>query len=141
MIRILDLSEFSDVILFKIVKRLLPYMSLAQAFSQKMVKDQNKVREEAQAIAIKIRQHVSPIAIILFGSAACGQFNESSDFDILLIFEDLVQLRQARHRLHQAGPLSPTAPLDLIFITKKTYDQKKEVGGICFVANHEGVYL
>jgi hypothetical protein len=116
-------------------------MSLAQAFSQKILPDQNKVRSEAQAIATKIRQRISPLSIILFGSAACGQFKEGSDFDILLIFEDLVQLREARHQLHQAGPLSPSTPLDLIFVTKKTYDQKKEIGGICFVANREGVCL
>jgi predicted nucleotidyltransferase len=112
-------------------------MSLAQTFQAKAV-PLDFARSLADEVAGKIRSVSDPMRIILFGSAVDGNFREGSDLDILLIFETLNQLQLSRKKIRQAGKLCDFTTVDLIFVTLENYNNKKDLGGICFVAEHEG---
>ncbi len=95
----------------------------------------------AQQIANKIRTVSSPSRIILFGSAAEDDFYEGSDIDLLLIFRSIEELQTERKKIRALGLLDKAVPVDLIFVSQQHFDAKKDIGGVCFIAEHEGVPL
>ncbi|MCF7943739.1 MAG: nucleotidyltransferase domain-containing protein [Spirochaetia bacterium] len=82
-----------------------------------------------------------PSACILFGSAARGEMNESSDIDIALIFSDAEKLAAARNALYETPPLTELWPCDLVFFTVTEYQRKLERGGLCELVSSEGILL
>lgn len=115
-------------------------VSLAKRLNPQPI-DQAAVIAWARSVANKIRLSSAPDAIILFGSGAAGTFCEGSDLDLLLIYPDLQTLRQGRQNLRTVRPFGVPCPVDLIFVTKEHYDASKNLGGVCFVACHEGISL
>jgi len=37
--------------------------------------------------------------------------------------------------------LQADIPIDLVFVTADRFDQQKDIGGVCFIAYHEGIEL
>jgi predicted nucleotidyltransferase len=115
-------------------------MSLAQSLNSQPV-ERETVLSWARKVANKIRLHATPEKIILFGSAAEGRFRNGSDLDLLLVFSDIAALRQGRLAMRLARPFEVPCPIDFVFVTRTRFDEQKDCGGICFVANHEGIPL
>ena len=115
-------------------------MSLAKRLNRQPIA-QAVVMAWAHTVANKIRSSSAPDHIILFGSGAAGTFCEGSDLDLLLIYPDVQTLRQGRHQLRAVRPFGVPCPVDLIFVTKEHYDASRNLGGVCFVASHEGISL
>lgn len=116
-------------------------MSLAQTFNSKPLLTANELNEVVTKISLQIRSVCSPKEMILFGSAADGTFKLGSDLDILLVFSDLIELRLARSQIRQLGLLHKTIPIDLVFMSNENFSKKKLLGGVAFIAHHEGVQL
>jgi predicted nucleotidyltransferase len=115
-------------------------VSLAQALSAKSI-DAAVALSWASEVATRVRAASTPERIILFGSAVDGRFKEGSDLDLLLIYADAAVLRSARSGIRQGGRLSVHCPVDLIFVTTQRFAAYCDLGGICYVAAHEGVDL
>ena len=115
-------------------------MSLAQTLNQKKI-PRDLLLETSRSIAIQIRTVCSPTQIRLFGSAAEDRFRIGSDLDLMLVFETLEELYQARKQIRGLGILHRTIPVDLLFVTIDRFERMKDLGGPCFVAYHEGISL
>jgi len=115
-------------------------MSLAKNLNAQPV-DRDTVLGWARLVANKVRHHAKPETIMLFGSAAEGRFRDGSDLDFLLVFSDITALRQGRHAMRLARPFAVPCPLDFVFVTRARFDEQKDLGGVCFIANHEGITL
>lgn len=79
------------------------------------------------AIADRIRAHVHPDRIILFGSRAWGVERAESDVDLLIILDSdapPVERAVALGRLFRPRP----APLDLIVLTPAEVQQRLDAG-------------
>lgn len=112
-------------------------MSLSQTFNPKKV-DPEVLSKIVDDLALRIRSVASPKRIILFGSAAEGRFVEGSDIDLILIFSDMESLLTGRKAIRSMGLLNKSIPVDLVFVTQDHYDLKKDLGGVCFIGEHEG---
>ena len=73
------------------------------------------------------------------GSAASDHFSQESDIDIVVIFPDLKTIEQAREHLSRE-PFSEW-PFDWIFKTRKDFDQRSSLGGVCYMAKETGVKI
>ena len=79
----------------------------------------------------------SPMAVIVFGSAARGEMTEASDLDLALLYADDDSLRKGRASI--LGRKPPDGwPLDLLFSTRKGYLAKAEKGGVFELIMREG---
>lgn len=103
------------------------------AVSRKRIK-KSDISRELEELTSNIRKFISPLAIYLFGSAAEDEMYEDSDIDILMIFKDSSSLRDAQKFLKDAYPLCSRS-VDIVWMTKVDFDQKKKVGGVAFTAN------
>ncbi len=115
-------------------------MSLAQTLGSQTI-DQAAIVSDARQVAASIRAHSAPVRIILFGSAATGEFKIGSDLDLILIFTDLEAMRTARAGIRRNGLLHKSIPVDLLFMTQDRFAQAKEHGGVCYIADKEGIDL
>lgn len=115
-------------------------MSLAQHFNAQIIMP-DAILATAKAIAMKIRSVSNPLQILLFGSAAEGNFRDGSDIDLLLIYPLVSDLNVARKRIRTLGLLHPSIPVDLIFVSEELFNSKRDLGGVCFIAAHEGISL
>lgn len=115
-------------------------MSLAQALTAQKL-DSQLVMTMAKEIASKIHIASPSCRVILFGSAVEGGFRNGSDLDFLLIFPDVTAMALGRKQIRALGKLHDHVPVDLIFVSDAHFDSKKNIGGICFVAEHDGVEL
>jgi predicted nucleotidyltransferase len=75
----------------------------------------------------------------LFGSAANGNFTVNSDLDFLVVTKDFAAVRQLRKEVY--APRFSDVAIDWIFKTKESFDERKQIGGVCFIAFREGIRL
>lgn len=80
---------------------------------------------------VLIQSKITPGHIILFGSRARGDFEEESDFDILVTIKNDTNMEQKRelwknvsHELHKDFPF---IPFDVIIKTTKDFDGERDV--------------
>ncbi len=107
--------------------------------------DQNKPSRKkalvfAELMAKTIRSVCSPAKIIVFGSVVSGDFGSGSDIDLMLVFADENELKSGRKKIHKIV-IKKDYPIDYLFITQQRFDAEKDTGGVCFVANKEGLSL
>lgn len=76
-------------------------------------------------------------AMILFGSAALGTMSEASDLDIVMIFDTSARATEAGRSVHGLRK-DAKWPMDILCTDVATYLEKREVGGVYFVAHREG---
>lgn len=82
---------------------------------------------------------VSPIRVILFGSAARGEMTNQSDVDLILLFNEDADLRKMNETLFLMRPKTDLWPQDVILETETTYQMKvARGGGACWIASQEG---
>jgi len=81
-----------------------------------------------------------PNQVILFGSASRYELTSSSDVDVLVVFSNVNDLKNAKKPLHaKCGELE--FPVDFLLVDQQTYDKKSLIGGALFDARHEGRVL
>ncbi|MCX7979363.1 MAG: nucleotidyltransferase domain-containing protein [Bdellovibrionaceae bacterium] len=72
----------------------------------------------------------------LFGSAAEGTFTHDSDLDFLIVVAN-----EEHAKILQAEVLRPgftDIAVDWIFKTKESFEARKKIGGVCFIAHNNG---
>ena len=110
-------------------------MTLARLTARKLTP------EEVQGLVENVLTDLSGVAgltaIVLFGSAATSEMSEASDLDIVMVFDTEEHCNLARREVHS---LRRTAlwPMDILCVDLATYRSKSEIGGVYFVAAHEG---
>lgn len=83
--------------------------------------------------------NVGPVEeVYLFGSAASGKMTDQSDIDLLVVCPDRESIRPMQKKLRNLPRLTQF-PVDLVWIDRDAFDHKKSIGGICFVAYHDGI--
>ncbi len=75
----------------------------------------------------------------LFGSAVYGNFTSDSDLDFVVVAKDQASIQQLQKEVY-ATRFTDIA-VDWIFITKESFDERKNFGGVGFIAFREGIKL
>ncbi len=65
--------------------------------------------------------------------------NPQSDIDILLSFDTLAEIQDAQKRL--LGSSIHSWPIDWVLKLDADFQERKEIGGVCFEAFHKGASL
>lgn len=114
-------------------------MSLAKL----IMKHSNHLQTQGQAEAKRLIETLSKDGLVveayLFGSAVHGPFTEDSDLDILVVTHDDSSIKSLQKLVY--GPRFSTFAVDWIFKTKPSFDERKDLGGVCFIATREGIKL
>jgi uncharacterized protein len=92
-------------------------------------------------IVRRLTEAATPARIILFGSAAAGTDTSDSDIDLLVVEDEVEDVRSESVRLRTAlGDLG--RPLDVLVMRTERFEKTKDViGGIAYPANRYGVVL
>jgi predicted nucleotidyltransferase len=100
------------------------------------------IKQQVLADVLWRIRRASPVAAVVFGSFAEGMATIDSDIDILFICEDADDLRKVRSVMYQDlhGPMT-SIPTDFIFVTKAEFIRKKDLGGVCMIANQQGTAI
>ncbi|MBK8204362.1 MAG: nucleotidyltransferase domain-containing protein [Bdellovibrionales bacterium] len=97
----------------------------------------------AQKRAVEILNSIPSQDLILeaylFGSAVCGNFTVDSDLDFIVIAKDQGSIKQLQKEVY--APRFADIAIDWIFKTKESFDERKNFGGVCFIAFREGIRL
>ena len=94
-----------------------------------------------QEIRKRITSEFDPHEIWLFGSAShADTFDADSDLDLLVTFTDAESAGRAWKRSQRVRRDFPR-PLDLVFLDAAEFDRKKELGGVAWIAFHEGIKI
>ena len=85
-----------------------------------------------------LRKASNPVRIILFGSYARGDMNETSDLDFLVVEKEIKARRMETVRLRDV--LSPLRiPVDVLIVSEKSYNEWKDSPGtVIYEAAIEG---
>jgi predicted nucleotidyltransferase len=102
-----------------------------------------KLNNWAQNKAIEVLKSVPSYDLIseayLFGSAVDGNFTYDSDLDILIVTKDEASISQIQNEVYKLN--FTDIAIDWIFKTKEAFDERKNFGGVTFVAYHSGMKL
>lgn len=101
------------------------------------------MNEWAQRKALEVLNSIPSQNLILeaylFGSAVDGNFTTDSDLDFVVVAKDEVSIKQLQKEVYR--PRFTDIAVDWIFKTKMSFDERKNFGGVCFVAFHSGKRL
>ncbi len=75
----------------------------------------------------------------LFGSAVNGVFTENSDLDFIIVVQNEADIEKLKKEVY--SPRFSDVAVDWIFKTKQSFDERKNLGGVCFVAARDGMKL
>lgn len=75
----------------------------------------------------------------LFGSAVDGNFTADSDLDFIVVAKDQAAIKQLQKEVY--APRFADIAIDWIFKTKESFDERKNFGGVCFIAFRDGMKL
>lgn len=88
-----------------------------------------------------ITANSQPQKVILFGSAARESMTEASDVDLIIIYSNREELKQAKEQLFKSRPVNDW-PHDILFYTSEDFLKSvAKGGGACWLANKEGKTL
>ena len=105
-------------------------------FTKKPVSDV-KAQKAVEAIVAEIVALENILEVYLFGSVCEGKQSDQSDIDLLIVTADLQAIRSAQKNLRHIQKLTDF-PVDLVWVDKDQFDRKKNLGGVCMVAFHDG---
>lgn len=103
--------------------------------------DQEYVHRLACDFVQSVRKLSNPVRVFLFGSAAKKEFRHGSDIDLLLVYESIIELRQARKNLSGLSRILDGIPVDLVFMITGDFTQKSQLGGVAFDALKGGIEI
>lgn len=97
----------------------------------------------AQQKAVEVLNSIPSQDLILeaylFGSAVDGVFTSDSDLDFIIVANNEADIKQLQKEVY--SPRFTDIAIDWIFKTKKSFDERKVFGGVCFVAFQNGKKL
>jgi len=97
--------------------------------------------EFPQDVIERLARKFSPEKIILFGSRARGTANEGSDFDLLVLFDEVANPTLRSAELHAALGDFPYAA-DIVVSTTRRFERYRNVlNTVYWPAAHEGKVL
>lgn len=83
---------------------------------------------------------ITPLRIILFGSAARREMTVGSDLDVIVIVRDPQEVKKTFKLLSQVSRKLEW-PVDFLVYDSETYARKAAGGGVCQIAEEEGFEL
>lgn len=102
-----------------------------------------EMNEWAQQKAVEVLNSIPSQDLILeaylFGSAVYGNFTSDSDLDFIIVAKDQAAIKQLQKEVYTRR--FADIAIDWIFKTKESFDERKNFGGVCFVAFHNGMKL
>jgi predicted nucleotidyltransferase len=104
--------------------------------SQKSPEDNLWAQKKAAEILNLIPSQNLILEAYLFGSAVDGIFTPNSDLDFIIVAHDEMAIKQLQKEVY--SPRFADVAIDWIFKTKASFDERKNYGGVCFVAFHSG---
>lgn len=103
--------------------------------------DKNEIDQLVQRKVQWILTHSRPQKIILFGSAATYEMTDSSDIDLIVIYQSGDDLKEIEKTLFK-NRLKDDWPHDLFLYTPESFEKSKSKGGgICWLSEKEGRIL
>jgi predicted nucleotidyltransferase len=99
--------------------------------------DEERIRRTETTCAA-IVMILSPKLVYVFGSAAHGEnFDAESDIDCLAVLE---KPEDAARSWKHFGKIRKQLnwSLDLVCLSEDEFERKKDIGGVAFIATHEG---
>lgn len=105
--------------------------------NKEQVSDEERERRIARTCAA-IVSVIAPKLVFVFGSAVSSEkFNRDSDIDCLVVVE---QEEQATRFWKLFGNIRRQVswPLDIICLSETEFSRKRDLGGVAFIATHEG---
>lgn len=101
------------------------------------------INKWAQKKALEIVNSIPSQDLILeaylFGSAVDGVFTPDSDLDFVVVTVDEAAIKKLQKEVY--SPRFADIATDWVFKTKESFDERKNFGGVCFVAFHSGKKL
>ncbi|MBK1841282.1 nucleotidyltransferase domain-containing protein [Azospirillum sp. YIM B02556] len=96
--------------------------------------------EKLQLLLDRIVPALEPEAVYLFGSRARGDFDEDSDYDLLVIVPDDAPKERRSIRYAYEANSGTGIPADVLPCSRTSFERYKDsVGTLCYEANHNGV--
>ncbi|MFQ3597821.1 MAG: HEPN domain-containing protein [Chloroherpetonaceae bacterium] len=99
------------------------------------------IDEIEQEILGEVRRVSSPVKVVLFGSRARGDYDEESDYDVLVMLSDEVDLKQERMKLKSAVGKLPARVQLLVKHQSECEAMKGVTVGLWRNIRDEGVVL
>lgn len=100
-----------------------------------------ELNKKIYSIVNQIVNIASPRKVILFGSAARGEWGQDSDLDFLVVLPDGASMRQTAKSIYM-NVESEGIPFDVIVITEARFENNKDnIGLIYKTAIEEGKTL
>lgn len=94
----------------------------------------------AQSKAVEVLNSIPSQNLILeaylFGSAVDDIFTADSDLDFIIVTKNESDIKQLQKEVYSAR--FTDIAIDWIFKTKESFDERKNYGGVCFIAFHNG---
>lgn len=90
--------------------------------------DRRKLQKQIEKLIGKVVSRYNPERIILFGSAAKGQFKKGSDLDLLIIKEGVGHLRRSERYYQVSKVLDHELPLDILVYTPSEIKKRLYLG-------------
>lgn len=98
------------------------------------------IDEPLQAIVASLIDACQPQRVILFGSFATDTATSGSDIDLVVTFATEAERRAAPAAFTKRRPKINWA-LDIIWILDADFTRKAAVGGVCQIAEEDGLVL
>jgi predicted nucleotidyltransferase len=87
-----------------------------------------------------ILQATNPLKVVLFGSATGERFDDWSDLDFVVVFDDSADLFENRRALYRLRAHSERN-LEFICVSSSHYERMRKLGGVIRIADQEGKVL
>jgi len=79
--------------------------------------------------------------LILFGSRARGDFDEDSDFDLIIVSEEFVGVKSYKRLSQVRHYWDVNYPVDMVCLTSREFEKMKNSSTIIRLANNEGIEI
>ena len=96
-------------------------------------------RKKAKEIISQLSKKSEVTSVYLFGSGASDTMTPDSDLDLLVIVKNAAVIKELIKEVSQIG--FTDIAVDWIFKTEAEFEERKELGGVCFEASHYGVKI
>jgi len=88
--------------------------------------------DDIQRVVDLVVQTVSPLRIVLFGSAARGELRPGSDLDIMVVVPDGSDVRHCERGLHGMQRPGVGVPVDFIVVTPAEFERHRQSMGMVY---------
>lgn len=91
----------------------------------------NNINQKIQSLVNKIVEEIHPLRVIVFGSAARGEFTPDSDIDLMVIMPDGTHRRKTSQLLYRKIR-GRSVPFDILVATPSDLAKHKDNAGLIY---------